>query len=56
MNESNTKILYTSDYGMFRFLHGKHSLTIEPQTSCKEYLHHIEELYNYKNSIRQILF
>jgi DNA-directed RNA polymerase beta subunit len=34
----------------------KHSLTIEPQTSCKEYLHHIEELYNYKNSIRQILF
>jgi hypothetical protein len=34
----------------------KNSLTFEHQTSCKEYLHHIEELYNYKNSIRQILY
>ena len=34
----------------------KHDLKIEHQGSCKEYLTHIEELYNYKNSIRQILY
>lgn len=34
----------------------KHGLKIEHQGSCKEYLTHIEELYNYKNSIRQILY
>jgi len=34
----------------------KHSHKIERQSSCKEYLTHIEELYNYKNSIRQILY
>lgn len=34
----------------------KHSLKLEHQSSCKEYLTHIEELYNYKNSIRQILY
>jgi hypothetical protein len=34
----------------------KHGLKIEPQSTAKEYLHHIEELYNYKNSIRQILY
>lgn len=34
----------------------KHGLKIERQGSCKEYLTHIEELYNYKNSIRQILY
>jgi uncharacterized membrane protein SirB2 len=34
----------------------KHSHKMERQTSCKEYLTQIEELYNYKNSIRQILY
>jgi hypothetical protein len=34
----------------------KHGLKIEKQSSAKEYLTHIEELYNYKNSIRQILY
>lgn len=34
----------------------KHWLKIEKQSSCKEYLTHIEELFNYKNSIRQILY
>lgn len=34
----------------------KHSHKMERQGSCKEYLTHIEELYNYKNSIRQILY
>lgn len=34
----------------------KCSLTVDRQSSCKEYLTHIEELYNYKNSIRQILY
>jgi hypothetical protein len=34
----------------------KCSLIVEHQSSCKEYLVHIEELYNYKNSIRQILY
>jgi hypothetical protein len=34
----------------------KNSLSFEHQSSCKEYLHHIEELFNYKNSIRQILY
>lgn len=34
----------------------KHGLTISQQNTSKEYLHHIEELYNFKNSIRQILY
>ncbi|MBV5348866.1 ParB-like nuclease domain-containing protein [bacterium] len=34
----------------------KHSMKVEPQSTCKEYLVHIEELYNFKNSIRQILY
>ncbi len=33
-----------------------HSLEIEKQSSYKEYLHHIEELYNHRNSIRKILY
>jgi hypothetical protein len=34
----------------------KCALRIEKQSTMKEYLVHIEELYNYKNSIRQILY
>jgi hypothetical protein len=34
----------------------KHSLVIAPQSSSKEYLSHIESLFNFKNSIRQPIY
>lgn len=34
----------------------KHSLVISTQSSCKEYLNHIESLFNFKNSIRQPIY
>lgn len=34
----------------------KHDLTISSQTSSKEYLNHIESLFNFKNSIRQPIY
>lgn len=34
----------------------KHELTIEKRSTCKEYLQHLEELFNHRNSIRQILY
>lgn len=34
----------------------KHNLTISSQSSCKEYLNHIESLFNFKNSIRQAIY
>ncbi|MBV5327215.1 MAG: hypothetical protein JZU65_06175 [Chlorobium sp.] len=44
------------DHGAVLKKFDKHSSKIEPKGTCKEYLIHIEELYNYKNSIRQILY
>lgn len=34
----------------------KHGLTIQAQSSSKEYLNHIESLFNFKNSIRQPIY
>lgn len=34
----------------------KHNLQVEKQSSYKEYLKHLEELYNYRNAKRQIIY